>query len=567
MSKLLRTHSRWLLLPALALLLTACPADDDAAEPDPDAPPVDEEEETPEPDPDEVREGGTLVFGQDQEPAILNPHLTAGNMFATSIVVNGTILLPLWRITPDFEYEPLLLDGEPEVDEGPPMRVTYTLREEAAWSDGTPVTSRDVEFTMETTLNEDWDITSRVGWENIDEFETVDDKTFAFVFEEPYAAWRTIGSVTGILPAHAIEGEDFNTVWDDTIADSEGNPISNGPYIFESWDRGRQIVIVRNEDYWDTDNRANIDRIVYRPIEDSATQVQQLRGGEVDLLYPQPQLDLVRQFDEIADVEYQVDAGPIWEHLDFQFTNPALALQYVRQAIAMGFNRQDIIDQFIQPIHEESVPLNNIIYVNNQEEYEDNWGEAIPYDPEGAIALLEENGCTRGDDDIFECEGNRLEFNYVTTAGNERRELAFEVIQAQVREIGVQFNADFSEPAVAFGERLAPGDWDLFNFAWVGAPDPEGGLPAWECEGGLNYTGYCDEQVDELITQSKRELDPAERARLLNEADALMAQAVPVIPLYQFPTIVVYRDHIQGVRENPTQWGPFWNISEWYLTD
>jgi hypothetical protein len=123
-------------------------------------------------------EAGTVVMGVDQEPSILNGWLGEGNLQATH-TLELAMLYPLWRLTPDFEYEPLLLEGEPEVTEDP-FTVTYRLKDEATWSDGVPITAEDIRFTLETCLNDDFAIAVRAGCEKVDlqASEVVDDKTF-----------------------------------------------------------------------------------------------------------------------------------------------------------------------------------------------------------------------------------------------------------------------------------------------------------------------------------------------------------------------------------------------------
>lgn len=568
------TSSRWLLLlAALALFAAACaPAaeEPEAEETETEAteePTVTEEEVT-------IQEGGTVVFGADQEPAIMNPLLTEGNLFATSVIVRP-VLWPLYVVTPDFEYEPLMLEGEAEEAGGEgdePFSVTLTLRDDVVWSDGEPITADDILFSIETKLNEDFDITSREGFDQVDldATEVIDERTIRIVFTEPYAPYRDMFSTSDgvVLPSHVLEGEDFNTVWSDGIVDpASGEPIGSGPFLLESWNKGQDATLVRNENFWG-DPQPALDSVVYRFIEESAAQVQALEGREVDMIYPQPQLGLTAQVEALDGVSIQANAGTVWEHLDFNFVIPPLDQAYVRQAIAMGIDREAIVSELIAPEYEGSEPLNNAIWMSNQEQYEAH--DYPAYDPEGARQLLEDNGCTQGDDGIYECEGERMSFDYTTTAGNELRELQLEIIQAQLGEIGIEINSATEPADTAFGTTLvtgAEGAWDLFNFAWVGVPDPSGTVPIFTCEGEQNYQSYCNEEVTDLLGQTNTEVDPETRAGLFNEADALMAQDVPILPLYQKPTFFAYHDDIVGLADNATEDGPTWNIHEWALAE
>jgi peptide/nickel transport system substrate-binding protein len=554
---------RWLLLlVALAMVAAACAPGDDAAEPDDtdtdtDTPVTDEEPDG------EPQEGGTVVFGHEQEPQILNPHLTEGNLRATSLTTI-TILESAYEVTPDFEYVPQLLDGEAEVDEGPPFRVTYNIKEEATWSDGTPVTARDFEFQWETFMDEEVGVTSRAGYELITSAEINDDKSITFEFEDVFVPYRTL--FTQVLPAHALEGADFNEVWTDGVVTADGEPIASGPFIFEEWERGQQLTVVRNEDYWG--EPALLDSIVFRYIEETPTLVQQIRGGEIDMFDPQPQVDLIEQLEGIGTVTVDVDSGPVWEHIDFNYDNELLAQRHVREAIIRGIDREAVLDTLVRPVNPDAEVLQQTIYVPNQEQYEEHFDE-YTYDPEAAQQVLEDNGCTREGDGLFECDGEELSFRYVSVAGNERRELMFEIVQAQLAEIGIELEADFSEAADSLGTKLPSGDFDIINFAWSGSPDPFGGNAIWTCgerEDSLNYNAYCNEEVADLINQTNTLLDEQERADTYNEAAALIAEDIPMVPMFQLPDVLAFDENVGGAGVNATQWTPLWNAEEWFLT-
>ncbi len=210
--------------------------------------------------------------------------------------------------------------------------------------------------------------------------------------------------------------------------------------------------------------------------------------------------------------------------------------------------------------------------MNGTANYEDHFSQ-FDYDPAGAAALLEENGCTKGGDGIYACDGERLSFTWDTTAGNEARELQFEVAQSQLKDVGIEVTATFGPASEVFADENFYGDnsqWQIFNFAWVGSPDPAGGNTLYHCTGdapngfgGNNNLRYCDEAVDALIRSTDSATDPAERARLYNEADALWLAEVPLIPMYQKPTFFAWYSDISGPQDNATQVGPMWNVETW----
>lgn len=534
---------------------TAEEAADDGAQDDDTAVDEDADEEEAATDDDVEAGGGTIVFGAEQEPAIANPATGEGALGANAIVTLP-VLQPLWRLTPDFEYELLLLAEEPEITEDP-FTVTYTVRDDAEWSDGTPITASDIEFTWEVKTDPDLDIFNRSGYEDITEAEILDDKSIRFTFEEPFAAWQTLFSshADTILPRHALEGEDLTSVWQDAIE------VSSGPFLWDDWERGQHLTLVPNENYWG--DVPQVDQVVFRFIEESGTLVQLLRSGEIDMAAPQPQIELVEQIEQLDGLVLETETGMDYEHIKLNHRVAPLDDVQIRAAIAKGVDRDSIVDLLIGPINPDAEATDNLMYRSIQPEYEPNWADALAYDPDGAVELLENAGCERGDDEIFSCDGERLEFDYTSTTGNERRQLTFEIIQAQLAEIGIELHADFTEAADLFGTRLWDYDFEFVSFGDGGAPNPQADHPKWVCDGEQNWMGYCNEEATDLLRQASVTIDDDERAQLYNEADRMMAEEVAVMPIYETPTLLIWSDRISGPRINATQWGPTWNMEEW----
>ncbi len=450
--------------------------------------------------------------------------------------------------------------------------VLYHIHPDATWSDGTPITAEDFAFTYETTINPVLDITSRDGYDKMTGYEVVDDKTFLAIFGEVYAPWRTLFSSPGVMPKHVLENQPFNAVWDELIT------VASGPFVMDEWVPDERITLSRNPNYWASEDRlsgsplGDVQTINIVFLEDSQTQVQALRGQEIDMFYPQPQVALVEEVDGIDGVEWEAGLGPIWEQVSFNLSDPLLAEKYIRQAMVMGIDREAIVDVVVRPLAPNAEMLNNTVWMVGTQFYEDHMTQ-YPYDPAAAEALLVENGCAKGADGIYECGGERLSFNWATTAGNEGRELQFELAQANLAQIGIEVNAAFGPASEVFADEFFYGDasvWQLFNFGWVGAPDPVGGNTVYYCEGGapsgfgdLNVTRYCNEEVDGLIKQTDTIVDPVERAVIYNQADALYLEDVPALPLYQKPTFFAWSSDIEGPADNATQFGPFWNIGSW----
>lgn len=513
-------------------------------------------------------DGGRVVLGHEHEPISLNPLLVEGNLRSTTMAARP-VLLGAYRVTPDFRYVPELLDGEAEPAGGTgdePFTVTWRIREAARWSDGTPITADDLAFTHRTMLNEDWDIEAlqRSGFDEVTATEVLDDKTWRATFAAPFAAYRSMFET--ILPAHVLDGEDLNDVWTDAITDpATGDAIGSGPFLFGDWERGRELTLVRNDAFWG--QPASLDAITFR-YADTPTLLAQLGAGALDLYLPQQPLPSTHdRLRATPNVAVQATPGPVWEHLAFNLENALLAKPYVRTAIARGIDREQIVDTLLGDTPLGSSVLQDPLYLRNQAEYAPVFRD-YAYDPEAAVRGLEDNGCTRKDSESpFLCDGVELSFRYLSTAGDGGREELFRMVRASLAEVGIAVTDAFRPPAEALRQRLPAGDFDIANFAWVGGAEPHGTGVIYTCGGVLNHTGYCNDEVSTTIAEGLRTLDADDRAATYNRAARLIAQDLPVLPLFQYPETLAIGPKVGGVRLNPTQWGPTWNAAQWYRTE
>jgi peptide/nickel transport system substrate-binding protein len=518
------------------------------------------------------RVGGTVIVALDQEPRTLNGWITEGNLFATT-EVTSPIFDSGMRYNNRAAYQPLLFTGQPRIIRNRPLTVRFTYRRNARWNDGRQITGADWRATWQTVMNRNWDITSRTGWEDISRVQ-VSGKTVTVTFRVPYAGWRqVIGS--GPLPAHAIQGQNFNQLWRDGVVNPRNNnrPIGSGPFLFQSWQRGQQIRLARNQNYWR--RNAYLAGIVYRPIPVTATQFQALRAGEVHLLRPQAQIQIA----EIRrDNRFRVQAGAayIWEHIDFQQGpqgHPALRQRYVRQAIIRGINRPQIAGALYANIVSNLPVLHSVVFKPFEPQYRANWRN-WGFNQQDAIRRLRAANCTGGptapaanNRNVWTCPGGagRLSFRFTTNMGaNQLRAHTFQIIQRQLMSVGIELRPD---PIPSLTPRLQNRDWDLFMFAWVGSPTSsilQENLHG--CGGDQNYMGYCNRAVTTLLQRAKNTPNNAQRTVILNRADAQMSQDVPTVPLFAQPSFLISRTIVQGPLRNPTQASAFWNTQNWWMS-
>jgi len=515
---------------------------------------------------------GTVVIIHDQEPGILNNYLASGNGYTVSLVMNP-ILAGGVIYDNKVVLKPYLLEALPKLLNKEPLKVTFKYKATASWSDGKPVTGADFLATYKTVMNPNWDITSREGWEDIAKIQVAGKAvTVSFKPQRAYAAWDVlVGSSP--MPAHKVAGQDFNKLWQDSI------DISSGPFKFSSWQRGTQLTIVKNPAF-KAGASAKIDRIVFKYIA-GASQFQALKSGEGDVVEPQPQIQIV---DFQSDPKFKVQSGPgyQWEHIDFQQGEkaaPALKLKYVRQAFIQGINRAQIREVlYVKPglVKKQDMPvLQSHIFKPFEPPYETPYAR-WKFSQRNVIALLKKNGCTGGPDkpsagnsNIFSCPNvGKLSFAFTTTSGNPTRALTFEIIQKQLKSVGIEITPRFISPAVLFGGgMLSSGDWQIVMFTFLGGPTSSAtffGIDG--CGGDQNYDNSCNPKSSALLKKAQFTADATDRNKLLWAAEEIMAEDVYNIPVFSRPTYLLNAVKVKGPIKNPTSQGSTWNAETWSTT-
>jgi peptide/nickel transport system substrate-binding protein len=320
-----------------------------------------------------------------------------------------------------------------------------------------------------------------------------------------------------------------------------------------------------------------LNRLVFRYILDTNARFQALKAGEGDVADPQPQLQIV---DFMKDKKFVVDRkiGYTYEHIDIQFGekgHPALKQLYVREALITGMNRPQVASALYGELAPGLPALQSLMFKPFEAPYKKNFA-ARGFNQALVIKLLKSKGCTGGPDrpsagntNIFSCPNvGKLSFRFHTTTGNQLRALTFEIIQRQLKSVGIELVPRFETGGTMFGTTLPSRDWDLMLFAWVGSPDtPIDSVETYGCGGSQNDGAYCNRALTKVLEQVRVTLDAGERARLLNEAEAkYMVRDIPSIPMFARPQFVIRSAKLKGPAVNPTQEGVPWNVSTWQLS-
>jgi glutathione transport system substrate-binding protein len=515
----------------------------------------------------QITDGGTLNYAADQEPTGFNNSTSKDN--GTS-VYNVTInMFPqAFHAQPDFtvKMDDAFLDSAEQTSEDP-QTIVYKIKQEAVWSDDTPITADDFVFFWKNQNGsiKDNDVASTTGYDQIQSVEGSDNgKTVTVVFKSPFADWKSLFGVSGgLLPSHYVEKQPGK--WN-TGLDKNPEKIPSGGWMkVENYTPGQSLTLVRNDKYWGP--KAHLDSIVFRFLPESTTQPAALQNNEVDLIYPQPQLDQVQQVKALADVNSEINFGLSFEHFDFNFKTPGLGDIAVRKAIATGVNIEELVNRTVKQFSDKAQPLGNRIWLTGQPQYQDHFGQYGKGDTAAATKLLEDAGYTKGGDGIYAKGGKKLSFRFSTTAGNKLRETQGELFQAQMKEIGVDIKIANVDSTKFFGEWLPNGNFDIANFAWVGTPFAiSSNRDIYRTGGGGNYGSYANKKVDDLFAQANGETDEAKAAELGNQIDQQLTEDMATIPLYNKPTFIAWRNTFAGIRDNSTSEGPFFAAYAWGKT-
>jgi ABC-type transport system substrate-binding protein len=507
-----------------------------------------------------------VVFGQEQDIDGFNTTLTCCNQFWAGVqtvpVIRGAYI-----VNSKLQHVLDLVSSAKATSK----TLTYTIRKDANWYWGgkkLPVTYKDFAYTWQAIVDPKNDVVGRDGYDQITGFTHKGNKQITFKWKKPYADWQDLFG--GVYPSAALAGQDFNHIWTNCICGNDGKPVSDGPFYLSNYTKGQGSTLIRNP-FW-YGKKPALKQVVFKIITDTNTEVQAMRGGEVDAINPTFGINLL-PLKSTPGVTYNQVPGLFQEHIDIQFGKqgqPLLRAPWMRQALMMGIDRTSIIKTVYGQLAGNTTPLNNILYYQSDSAYKPDFGK-WNYSQTKALALLKKH-CTGGpsspnpnNDNYWTCAGYPAKFRYTWTASNATRTTQEAIIKAQLRAIGIQIT-DNSLPAnVVFGPTGIPSsNYDLANFAWVTSPDPAGFVSIWGCGGESNYMTYCNRTATKLLEQSDITLDPQKRASLFQQADKLFANDIPTIPMYSRPNPLIWKSSLLGLKNNASLVGFAWNVEQWH---
>lgn len=485
------------------------------------------------------KRGGTLVLAFQTDIPVFNN--IADSQFGAHMV-SSNLFNMLVSLDTDLKLQPDLAESWAFSDGG--RTVTFRLRKGVVFHDGAPLTSADVKFTIEKAMPHH-PRAKAFFLPLVEAVETPDELTAVLRLKQPFAPLLSfLGVPTGgcmILPKHVFEPyvgtRDAFLKAPPTIS----KPVGSGPFMFQEYVRGSHLSLVRNPKYWNAP-KPYADRLVIRFISDENSRMVALERGEVDFInsniIPWDQVPRLRKDPRFKVLDVGEEGTAQLEYLVINGFRPTTGNPKVRQALAFAIDRTQIAALAAAGIANVA---NGIVHSKTRWAYSPVYEQ---YKPNLARAreLLDEAG--------FPMKGaSRFSLSMSYATGIAPEAAAAEIIKQQLKAVGIDVILSSYDRASAMGRVYIDRNYDLFLQAGVSGPDPTMAVaPLYDANnrvpGVFTNTGnYENPRVQELLAVEGKEQDVAKRGELWKEIGRIIAQDVPLLPLYELPWV-----HTQSAR-------------------
>lgn len=530
----------------------------------------------------------TITAAWEQEFNAYNNQTGTNNATANSIVLNG-VLTGFWGFGADGGIVENKDFGTYEKTSDNPLTVKYTINDKAVWSDGTPIDCDDVQLQWAATSNQFknagkniFDPASTAGMEQTEPIAcNKGDRSFELKYTKPFADWAAmLGGTDLMMPAHVVtkaaglSEEDFIAAvkakdatklakvaafWNkgDFVAQpgtlNKAAMLSSGPYQLDSWQAGNSITLKANPKWWGEAPKAST--VVIRTIS-GEQQAQALQNGEVQVISPQPQVDVVKQLEAIgSSVTVNKHDKYTYEHADYNFQGK-FKDRKLREAFTLCMPRQQIIDNLIKPVNPDAKMLDMRYYFPFQKEYTDSVGQldvAKYSKPDIAAAkkLVDEVS-----------PGQKVTVRIGYRSPNPRRTNTVALIKSSCDQAG--FTVQDAAQSDFFSNGLPNGNFDVALYAWAGSPLLSGTATTFVTGGGNNKGKYSNPEVDRLTAELNSETDSAKQVELVTQIEKILWEDLATIPMFVHPAVDAWSSNVEGVVPNFSQAEITWNMEEWH---
>ena len=465
---------------------------------------------------------------------------------------------------------PTLVTEQPNYQESPPSfaprlaeswelspdghTLTFRLRRDARWSDGTEVTATDVAFTLRAQKDEQVGSTFVELKSRIRDVEVVDPVTVRFHFTHAYPYQLMDVNDGHIVPAHAWGAVPFSQ-WRTT--DFSERLVTGGPFRTASHTRDQTLALTRDPGYWQRP-RPYLDELVFRVIPEPAAQLAQLFAGNVDMVpyVPPREAARVQARPELALISVP---ARLWGFVAWNNRIAPFSDRRVRRALGLAINRQALVESvYCGFARLAEGPVLSTMWACNRAL------KPLPFDPQQARALLAEAGFAASNaTGVLERGGQALAFDLLYPASNPLRHQAAVLIQADLARVGVRVTPLPLE-FTTFLARQEAGEFQALLGAWEESTKVDL-APQWSTQapgrGSNNFIGYSNPEVDRLIAAAE-ERDLTRVKPALDRAQEIIVADQPVTFLYEAMRLIAIRRIVRGADINAAS--AFFNVADWY---
>ena len=496
--------------------------------------------------------GGELVVGIDIEPESLNP-IVSSDWIAKKIA-HTRVYESLVRVDanddPRYAIVPQLAERWEISADG---RVyTFHLRRDVHWHDGPAFSARDVIATLDKVQNpKTRAAATRSDFEELESYKASDDYTVLLTWKRPYFLVLDVIADLPIQPAHLIEQltpAQYNEAASNVINRA---PVGTGPFKFVAWESNAKIAFERNPAYWG--RAAYLDRLTFRIAADASVRLQLAERGEVQLLYRLKADQWVNMSSPELRAHWNRSRfyAAKYNWIGWNQRRSFFADTRVRRAMTMLIDRPGLIEKL----------LHNLYRSTTCHFY---WASAacdqkqtpLPYDPVAAAASLDAADIRDHDGDgVRDRKGERFRFNLVIPSTSAEAVRSAAKFKEDIARAGIELEIERVEWS-AFLKRMHDHDFDATILQWSGDArmDPTQIWHSHSIDGGSNFIGYRNLEVDRLIEQARITLDVDARDALYRKFGAILHAEQPYTFLYVPAELDLLHERVRGARPSLYWW-------------
>jgi oligopeptide transport system substrate-binding protein len=490
----------------------------------------------------------TLHWGNGAEPQELDPHIVTG--IPEHHIIVGLLEGLVLKDPQTLEPTPGMAESWDISDDG--KTYTFHIRSDARWSNGDPVTSEDFVWSWWRALQPAlgnlyaymyYPINNAEAYATgkLDDFSQVgvkalDAQTLEITLANPTPYFLQLLDHYSMFPVHRATIEKFGGAAErGTRWTRAGNFVGNGPFILKQWDLNRLVMIEKSPTYYDAD-KVRLNAIRFYPTENVSTEERMFRAGQLHVTGSLP-ADKIAVYKETNPQALRISPYLGTYFYRINTTVEHLADKRIRRALAMAINRQQIIDTVTKGGQTPAftfTPPNTLGYTA-----EDGFAEDIA----AAKALLAEAGYANG-------EGfPPTELLYNTSEGH--RKLAVAIQQMWKKNLNIDITLNNQDWKV-YLDSEASGNFQISRAGWIGDyVDPNTFLDMWLKDGGNNRTGWHNNEYDQLISEAAPAAKQrAQRYAHFRRAEAILMDAMPIIPIYTYNSTHLVHTHVKGMPSN-----------------